>query len=84
MNLEESIKTAQVEALEEWLIRLNRLGKSKNLKNKEVDFITEYMKGYWRKDIKSLVDGNDLMKQLPPTLRRKVFLHGFERNIIKK
>jgi len=73
MNLEESIKTAQVEALEEWIIRINRSGKSKDLKSKEVDFITEYMKGYWRKDLKSLVSGSDFMKQLPPPLRKKLF-----------
>ncbi len=72
MNLEENIKSQQTEALEDWLIKLNRVGKNKRIKNKDTEFVTDYMKSYWVHDIKNIAEGSDFMRQLPPTLRRKV------------
>ena len=73
--MEECINLKQTEELEEWLIRINRLGKTKSMRNKDIKFITDYMKSDWRKDIKWLLEGNNFMFQLSPVIRRKVLLY---------
>ena len=72
INLEENLNSKQDEDIEEWLVRLNRLGKDRRLKNRDMKFIAEYIKTKVKKDVKLLIEGNEFMAQLPPTLRRDV------------
>ena len=74
MNAEENLKSKQTEELEEWLLRLDRVGKTKRLPNERIDFITAYMKNYWRLNVKNMDKECEFLRQLPPQLRSRVNL----------
>ncbi len=72
MNAEGNLKSQQAEDLEEWLLRMDRMGKSKRVSHQQIDFITTYMKNYWRLNLKNMDAECEFVRLLPPQLRRRV------------
>jgi len=72
MSVEEGLKQKQVEDLEEWLLKLDRVGKMKRIKNEDIDFITKYMNGYWWNSVKDMDKECQYIALLPPPIRRRV------------
>jgi len=73
MNAEDNLKSAQAEALEDWLLKLDRVGKTKKLPTYKIDAITVFMKHYWKLNIKDMDKECEFLRLLPPQLRSKVF-----------
>ena len=80
LNYDENMKSQQLEQLEVWLLKIDRAGKdkrsnfsSKGLSNAKCDFISNYLKTYWSKNIKGLDTDNEFILQLSPGLRTKVY-----------
>lgn len=71
MNINSNIEQEQIENLENWLLKINKV---RPMKGQDIKYISEYMRIYWRKDIR-WVEQNNFMTQLPPTLRKKVNFH---------
>ena len=73
LNYEANLKSQQAEQLEEWLLRIDRAGKTKHLSNSQYKFITNYLGTYWNKNIKGIDTEKEFVVQLPPSLRTAVF-----------
>ena len=72
MNASEALKSKQAEELEEWLLKVDRVGKTKRIQNEDIDFITKYMNSHWFNNVQNIDKSCEFMAQLAPPLRRRV------------
>ena len=75
MNAEANLKSEQAEHLEEWLLKLERVGKTKRLSSEVIDSITTYMMKHWKLNVKDIDKDCEFFRMLSPQLRAKVRLH---------
>ncbi len=72
MSAENNLKRKQAEELEEWLLKVDRVGKTKRIHNDDIDFITRYMSSYWHNNVQNM-DQGEFISQLDAPLRRSLF-----------
>ena len=70
-NYAARITSQQEDQLEVWLLRMDRAVKTK-ISRKQSNFVTNYLKDYWRNNIKGITD-NEFVALIPPGVRRKVY-----------
>jgi len=74
LNYEATLSSQQEENLESWLLKMDRAVQMQ-LSSKQCDFVIQYLRNYWAKNIKGIDTDSEFVEQLHPNLRRKVFFN---------
>ena len=72
VNAVENLRSQQSEDFEEWLLKLERSGKSKRLDEKLIESINKYMANYWHYNVKDIDQECEFIRFLSPKLKAKV------------